>query len=300
VISRSGHEPATGLYYEVLGDGDTSLLMIPGGGATGACWRATPDGRRGLADQLADSGRRIWVTDWPGLGRSGARSPTEIEYADVVDGYRRLLCEVIAEPVVVLCHSMGGAIAWQLVAHESELVTGVVSVAGAYPGNVVARSEVLADDGRVIVVRFADTGVEFTVDRQVPYFYEDAYIREQAIADSSRFPPGAERSLRAGLVAVPPRMLLQRLGVLGGMPGIDDPVGFAGKPIRLIAGDCDPAHTREIEVRTVGLLRSWGAEAELVWLADLGIEGNGHFPFLELNSDQVLAVAAEAVAAVGG
>jgi len=175
------------------------------------------------------------------------------------------------------------------------LVAGVVSVAGAYPANVAPRSEVEDDDGRTIVVRFADTGVRFVVDRQAMYLYEDAYIYKQAIAGSTRFPEGAVERMRAGLVGLPPKMLLQRLGVL---PGIASTTGFQGKRIRIIAGTEDPAHTREIEGRTVDLLRSWGADASLVWLGDRGIHGNGHFLFFETNSDEVLEVVEEQIHAV--
>jgi pimeloyl-ACP methyl ester carboxylesterase len=300
--ARIGHEPATGTYYELLGPrGDAHpLLFIHGGGSTGACWRATPDGRLGWADQLAERGHECWLTDWPGTGRSGNRNGLEIEYGDVVEGHRRLLRDVIARPVVVICHSMGGAVTWQLVQHESDLIAGVVSVAGAYPANVVARSDVVSDDGDVAVIDFADTGVRMTVDRRVMNLYGDGYVHQQAIAGSTRFPMDRVDALRASLVGLPPRMLLQRLGVLEGMPPVDDPAGFAGKRIRLVAGGEDPAHTRAIEDRTIGLLREWGADAELVWLPELGIEGNGHFLMLESNSDEILEVVAGQIAYVGG
>ena len=298
---RCGHEPASGLYYEVLGARrawPVPVVFIHGGGATGACFRATPDGRPGWADRLAQAGYECWVTDWPGGGRSGNRNPLDIAYADVVDGYLRLLREVVGEPVVVVCHSMGGAITWQLVAELPELVAGVVSVAGAYPANVAPTSEVESDDGRTIVVRFADTGVRFVVDRLAMYLYEDAYIYQQAIASSTRFPMQHVARMRAGLVGLPPTMLLQRLGVLAGLPTVDRTDGFRGKPIRLVAGTEDPAHTRAIETRTVELLRGWGADAALVWLGDLGIVGNGHFLFFETNSDAVLAVVEDQIRVV--
>ena len=300
--ARVGHEKTTGTYWERLGEpGDAPpLLLIHGGGATGACWRATPDGRMGWADQLAQQGHECWVTDWPGTGRSGNRNGLEIVYDDVVEGYRRLLCDVIGRPAVIVCHSMGGAVTWQLVQHESPMVVGVVSVAGAYPANVVARSEVVSDDGEVAVIDFADTGVRMTVDRRVMALYGDGYIFEQGIATSTRFPMDRVEELRAGLVGVPPQMLLQRLGVLAGMPIVDQPAGFAGKPIRLVAGGEDPAHTHAIEERTIGLLQGWGAAAELVWLPDLGVEGNGHFMMFESNSDEVLGIVSEQIAAVGG
>jgi len=87
--------------------------------------------------------------------------------------------------------------------------------------------------------------------------------------------------------------------VLEGMPIVDQPAGFEGKRIRLIAGGEDPAHTHEIEERTVGLLRGWGADVELIWLPDLGIHGNGHFMFIEENSDELLQVVVKQIEAVG-
>ena len=63
---------------------------------------------------------------------------------------------------------------------------------------------------------------------------------------------------------------------------------FADLRVRFVAGTEDPAHTREIDTRTVELLRSWGADAELVFLGDRGVDGNGHFLFHETNSDELL------------
>jgi pimeloyl-ACP methyl ester carboxylesterase len=301
--ARIGHEPSSGLYWEHLGPtapgGEPPLLFIHGGGATAACWRATPDGRLGWADQLAQRGYDVWLTDWPGTGRSGNRNGLEIEYGDVVDGYRALLRDVIGRPVVLVCHSMGGAVTWKLVEQAPDLVAGVVSVAGAYPANLAPTSEVVSDDGRVVEVTFADTGVLITVDRTVMNLYDDAYVFRQGIAGSTRFPMDHVDAMRASFVGLPPRMLLQRLGVVPGMPRVEEPAGFAGKPVRLIAGDQDPAHTRAIEERTIALLREWGAQADLVWLADRGIEGNGHFLFFEDNSDDLLEVVVEQLDAVG-
>jgi hypothetical protein len=47
------------------------------------------------------------------------------------------------------------------------------------------------------------------------------------------------------------------------------------------------------------MLRGWGAEAELVWLPDLGIHGNGHFLFFESNSDELLEIVVDQLAVVG-
>ena len=150
----------------------------------------------------------------------------------------------------------------------------------------------------MIRVRFQSSGAEFTVDRGRGYLYEDDYIYKQAIHTSSRFPMDRVDQMRAGLIACPPRMILQRLGVLAGMPSVADPAGFAGKRIRLVSGTEDPAHTREIERATAELLCSWGAEAEHVWLGDRDITGNSHFMFFETNSTQILGIVQEQILAV--
>lgn len=297
---RCGHEVVSGTYYEVLGTPGNwpPVLMIHGGGATGACFREDLNGGPGWADQLAERGHEVWVTDWAGCGRSGNRQVIDIDYADVVSGYRQLLSDVIGRPAVVVPHSMGGPIAWQLIEHEPELVAGVVTIAASSPGNIPPPSTVLADDGDVIKVRFQSSGAEFTIDRRRGYLYEDDYIYKQGIHTSSRFPMDRVGQMRAGLVACPPRMILQRLGVLAGMPSVTDHAGFSGKRIRLIAGTEDPAHSYEIETSTTELLCSWGANAEQVWLGERGITGNGHFMFFEDNSKRILDIVDEQIIAV--
>lgn len=291
-MSRVGFEPSSGLYYEVLGKRssphDVPILLIHGGGATGACFRSNLDGGPGWADQLAARGYEVWVTDWPGCGRSGNQHVAEVDYGTVVGGYRHLLRDVIGEPVVVVPHSMGGATAWQLVEHEGDLLVGVVAVAASYPGNVPPRATVLREEGSVLVARFEETGVEFVIDRTRGYLYEDDYIYNQAIGSSTRFPMDKVEQMRAGLVGLPPTMLQQRIGVLPGLPAVEDTSTFAGVPIRLLAGSEDPAHRPETEQATAAQFREWGAAVSVVALSDLGMKGNGHFIFFEDNERDVL------------
>ena len=277
--ARCGHEPTSGLYYEVLGEG-RPIVFIHGGGASGAHFRATPDGRAGWADRLAKRGFECWVTDWPGCGRSGGRDVLAISYADLVAGYARLLA-LLDSPPAVVCHSMGGAVTWKLV--ELDLVERVVAVAASYPGNIQPAGETISDDGSRVRIRFVATGVEFEVARDRLSYYPDAYVFDQGIAGSRRFPWGHLEQFRASLLGLPPLTLLQRLGAEGGLPRVERTDAFGGLAVHYFTGTEDPAHTREIEDRTVELLREWGAEAQLHWL-----EGNGHFLFLEENSDEIL------------
>jgi pimeloyl-ACP methyl ester carboxylesterase len=282
------------MYYEVLG-GDVSerfpVLFVPGGGATGSAFRRTCDNRPGWADLLAERGYQCWVTDWPGTGRSGGRNPLEVQYSDIVDGYVRLVRDVIQQPVIVLCHSMGGPATWALVETAGDYVAAILSVAASAPANVSAPPPiVLADDGRVISVKFGLTGVAFTIDRLAPYIYEDAYIYQQGIANSQRFPMKYVNHLRASMIGIPPTVVLQKIGVLSGFPRIEDSSNFQGLNVSIIAGDRDPAHTRTVEENTQRLLESWGASVRMNWLPDEGVSGNGHFLYSEDNSDELLAI----------
>jgi pimeloyl-ACP methyl ester carboxylesterase len=292
--AKVGREPVSGLYSEILGDKTSfpyPLLFIHGGGSTGDVFRITPDGRVSWADQLAEQGFCCWLTDWPGTGRSGYRDLLTLQYEDVVDGYTRLLRDVIKEPVIIVPHSMGGPTTWKLLETLPHLVVGVLGIAAGYPGNLAAKnSVVLVDDGRTVEFTFGDTGVHFTLDRQKPYTYDDDYVYKQAIGASKLFPMEAVQELRSSFSAISPVMILQRTGVISGMPVVSNPAGFAGKQIRLMAGSDDPAHTLEIEGRTADFFRQWGAEAKVIWLPDDGIVGNGHFLQLERNSDDVLNI----------
>ena len=263
-------------------------LFIPGGGATGACFRVTPDGRAGWAERLAHDGNECWLTDWPGTGRSGGRDPLDVGYDTLVDGYARLLRDVIGVPAIVVCHSMGGGVAWKLAELERGLVAGVVALAPSYPGNIAPTAHLLSTDGGAVVLRHPDSGVEFTIRRDRLYLYSDAYIYEQGIATSTRFPHEHLDEFRSSLIGIPPRLVLQRLGTDGGIPKVLEPAKLKGLWVRDMTGTEDPAHTREIEQKTVELLAGWGAAAKLVYLADRAIVGNGHFFFLERNSDEIL------------
>src|SRR5262245_66500280 len=132
--ARCGHESTSGMYYEVLGEG-RPIVFIHGGGASGAAFRATPDGRLGWADRLAEQGFQCWVTDWPGCGRSGGRDVLAVRYEDLVDGYARLISLVGTTPTIV-CHSMGGAVAWEQV--EQGVVERVVDIAVVSPHHIHA------------------------------------------------------------------------------------------------------------------------------------------------------------------
>ena len=143
---------------------------------------------------------------------------------------------------------MGGPATWAVVERAGTLVAGLLSVAASTPTNASPPPpRVVADDARTIKVIQGQTGVQYNIDRHAPYLYEDAYIYEQGIADSTRFPREYISAFRASLVGIPPKVLMQKLGVLEGFPTITDTKNFVGLPVRIIPGDRDPAHPLDVE-----------------------------------------------------
>lgn len=51
--------------------GKVPVVLVHGGGLTGASYETTPDGREGWATYLARQGHPVYVVDTPGRGRSG-------------------------------------------------------------------------------------------------------------------------------------------------------------------------------------------------------------------------------------
>jgi pimeloyl-ACP methyl ester carboxylesterase len=209
-----GWTSRTGVYWERLGPRSSPpWLFIHGSGATGAGFRLTPDGRPGWAERLAAYGYECWLSDWPGSGRSGGKDLLEVDYEDLVEGYVELLRDVVGEPAMIVCHSMGGPVAWKLIELVPHLVRGVVALAAAHPGNLAMPGEVRADDGTELTVEFAPSGVTFLIRRDRPYLLPDAYVLHQAIASSTRFPREHVEAFRHSIVPISPGLVIRRLGL---------------------------------------------------------------------------------------
>src|SRR5690606_26592245 len=104
------------------------LVCIHGAFHTGSAYLTTPDGRTGWAPWFAASGRKVYVVDWPGHGRSPARADFHrLSSNDIVDSMTTFVKEV--GPCILLAHSAGGPIAWRLAEQLPELVRGIVGVA---------------------------------------------------------------------------------------------------------------------------------------------------------------------------
>jgi pimeloyl-ACP methyl ester carboxylesterase len=281
------------MFYEVLGEGSPDRppwLMIHGGAGTGAVFRLTVDGRPGWADALAGRGHEVWLADWPGVGRSGSGDPLLVAHDTVVDAFVGLIENEIGRPVLLLGHSMGASVAWRVAERLRPAVAGICAIAPAPPGNLLPRAQVVSDDGTTVLLAHPDADAEIPVRVDTMFVTPPEFVEEHWIAPGTRLPREYADAFRASIVPMPPLLTLQRLGGAGGVPAVSDAGAYEGLWIRVVTAPNDPTHTRERTGPLIDLLRSWGADAELVHLGDRGIDGNGHFMFLELNSDDVLDV----------
>jgi pimeloyl-ACP methyl ester carboxylesterase len=126
------------VYYDILRpdppSGRPPLVLVHGGGHTGACYLCTPDGRPGWAPLLAGLGYPVIVPDWPGVGRSGRIDPAQLTGEVVCDALGALI-ESLDEPCVLLTHSMSGAYGWRLLETHGRRIRALVGVAPAPPGS---------------------------------------------------------------------------------------------------------------------------------------------------------------------
>ncbi|MPY70132.1 MAG: alpha/beta fold hydrolase [Alphaproteobacteria bacterium] len=290
------------VYFDVLEPdrptGRPPVVMVHGGGHTGTCYLATPDGRPGWAAYFARRGHRVFVPDWPGMGRSGFMAGQALT-GEVVCRALGGLIESVGEPVVLMTHSMSGVYGWKLVETHGAHILAVVGVAPSAPGDVQPQAEVISRDGDEVVVRRAGGARRISFTALTPP--EPDFIRAKFLGpDSTRFPMAALDFYARGLGYTPPRLMFERQNVDGAQLRVADPAPFRGKRILVITGACDVDHTREVDGAVVDWLGKIGAAVEFRFLADEGIDGNGHMLMLEQNSDEIAGIIADWVEAATG
>ncbi|MBR1154940.1 alpha/beta fold hydrolase [Bradyrhizobium sp. JYMT SZCCT0428] len=262
--------------------GKPPVVMVHGGGHTGACYLATPDLRPGWAPRFAAAGRSVFVPDWPGHGRSPmgpdfARLGTQ----DVASALLGLLERV--GPAVLLVHSASGPMAWWMVEQRPDLVAAVVAIAPGPPANLLAD---LPDDPAAILKLRDDARAGYPVysGEDSPVWF-GAEFAAAYWANAPRFPSQAFENYRRSIVPESARILNERFNIGGRGLRISDPSSLKEHRILIVTGDHDARHPREVDEATAKYLG-----AEFVWLPERGIRGNGHMMMIEDNSDDLAAM----------
>lgn len=285
-----GHTPGrVSVYYERLEPlqptGKPVVVMLPGGGCTGECYLLTADGRPGWAHDFVARGYTVVLPDWAGTGRSGYVADADLTGALVCEGFGALIRHLDA-PVVVMTHSMSGAFGWRLIETHGDRIAQLVGVAPAPPGNIQPVAQILAHEADAIEVK-GSLHQRYLLRMDRPFFTDLDYLPRKLYGEGRRFPKAVLPQMNASRLAVPARLLYERLNVEGSQLKVGDVASFRDKPILVFTGDDDPDHSREMDGAIVEWLVSLGARAELCYLADRGISGNGHMLMSEDNSAEL-------------
>lgn len=283
-------EPST--YYEVFEplepNGHPPVMMVTGGVHSGASYHITPDGRPGWADDFLRRGHTVVLTDWPGVGRSGYVPPGELTGQTIVDGLAAVI-EEVGGRAVVLTHSISGAYGWKLVEQHPRAVAALIGVAPASPGNLGAElGHLVRDEGNRKVVAMPSGETVLELDRTLSF--PPTFHRAKLVGSSTRFPLEAWEAYVRSLQGISGRIVFERTNIGGVQLRVDDEAGFAGKRILVVTGTDDVDHPRELDGAVVEWLKAAGAKAELCWLGDVGIVGNGHMLMLEKNSTEIAEI----------
>lgn len=307
--------PPYKLFWERLDPPEPSdlppLLMIPGGAATGASYRMTPDGRRGWADYFQERGHTVYTTDWPGQGRGGYIPSPELSYSFAAEAMASLVHAIGDPRLIVFTHSMSGAVGWKLLEIARDSLAAIVAIGPSPPGNVQPRpvpvgtdpeqasiaGEVISESDQQVHIRFR--GNDFHIDYGAHASDVGDYISRLGIGDSKRWKEEWLDVWRSSFLFVPPRLMAERLNYRGAALSIDHDADLSGKRVLIVTGTCDAAHSRNDDGGTAEFLKARGADVQFLWLGDFGILGNGHYLMYEDNSEEIAALIADHLVPVG-
>ena len=265
------------------------VVMVHGGGHTGSCFLLTADNRPGWAYRFAEAGYPVWLPDWPGCGRSGDLPFEELGGERVCRALAAVI-DAAAEVspsgrVILMGHSMGGALGWKLTELRRDRIERVVAVAPGPPGNIQPEADIVEETDDAVVVR--SFGLTRTLYRHRASAGGREFVTHKLIGKSSRFPDGALDLYAGQVAAVPPRLIIERQNVHGGQIRIDDVSVFDGLPVLVFTGSDDTDHPRDVDGRVADWLADAGAAVDFWWLPDRGVDGNGHMLMMEDNSDEL-------------
>ncbi|OBT75755.1 hypothetical protein VF21_05595 [Pseudogymnoascus sp. 05NY08] len=315
---NGGHYFANQSYVEKLTPASSTtkpypLVFIHGIGQTGTNWLTKPDGNPGWSSYFLSHGYTIYLLDQPSHGRSPFLGPPINNYTHVTplsaeviasrftapelySSYPRAelhtqwpggpgsvpsavanipqqtavravgaaLLDRIGTPVILIGHSQGGTMPWVIADVRPGLVHAIVAIESAGPpfvepalnGRVPARAWGMTDIPMAYEPAVADPAVDLvlSITRANSTDEEDCWVQAQS--------PAA-------------RQLVNLKGV------------------RALVVTAEASWHVMYDWCSVKFLRQAGVETDHVSLADVGVKGNGHMLFLEINSDESARVVAD-------
>jgi hypothetical protein len=251
------------------------IVLVHGGGLTGASYETTPDGREGWATYFARKGQAVYVVDTPGRGRAGFNA-TAINRAKAESDVTGL------PPSMLMVTS---ELAWALFrfgpAHgtpypDTQFPTEAMAALGAQG---VPFAEAMLDGGAMAT---APRALAALLDR----------IGPSVVVFHSLAGPFAD-----ALVELRPKLVKAVVNIEGAqaiVPTESQVAAYRGIPVLELFGDHLEApvftarpryEARKAVVDRIN--RNEGGKATLVRLPDVGMKGNSHMLMQDKNNLQV-------------
>ncbi len=264
---------------------DLAIVMVPGVAHTGSCYKVKPDGNRGWAYFFAAKGFEVYVLDWPGMGRSGYVPFKQINGEFMVKGLAELLTKKINKKVILFTHSMSGAYGWKLAENVGDKIKYLVAVAPAEMGNIQNRPTILKKTDNNFSIQMAWGVLNINLTEWV--VNDRSFIEKKLIGQSKLFPVNHLREYISSLQWHHPVLTYERLNINGSQLKINNFSKLKDVKVLIVNGTNDADHPREAKMKIINYLNDHKVSAELLWLGDKGIVGNGHMMMLEKNSDDI-------------
>jgi pimeloyl-ACP methyl ester carboxylesterase len=271
------------------------LVMVHGGGQTGKSWETTADGREGFQTIFLRRRFAVYVTDFPGRGRAGIPSFSgplgNLAGAQIIPGV-----------TMHFGHELS-FMAGRLGPKPFELYPNTQFPKAALDQFLKQSVAGIADDARVI-----SDSIAALFDRIGP-----AVLITHSQGGLMGWLAAAKSAKVKAIIAYEPFVSVFAQGELPELPPMPDgnrapsaqavtPEEFARLaqiPIQIVWGDNipkDPCPAVAADVwriaslasrRFVDALKQRGGDASILGLPSVGIKGNTHFPFSDLNNLEV-------------
>jgi pimeloyl-ACP methyl ester carboxylesterase len=288
--------------YQIPPDArELPLVMVHGGCQTGKTWETTPDGREGLQTIFVRRGFAVYVIDFPGRGRSGIPSfsgplgdlagtqiipPTTINFGHEL---AFLAGRLGPRPFEFYPNT-------QFPKHALEEfyrhgVAGIADDADVISGAIAALLDRI---GPAILITHSQGGLmgwlaaarSANVRAIVAY---EPFVSCVPQGEACDLPPLSDGSAGASLEAMPAERFAKLTSI----------------PIQIIWGDNIPSEpfpvvatdvwrlSKLASLRFADALNRRGGNASILDLPSIGIRGNTHFPFSDLNTVQIADLLSE-------
>jgi pimeloyl-ACP methyl ester carboxylesterase len=255
--------------------GPVPIVLVHGGGLTGASYETTPDGREGWATYLARKGYAVYVVDTPGRGRAGFNA-TAINQAKAESSVATLPGNVLM---------VTAELAWPLFRFGPTSGT-------AYPDTQFPTEAFAAFGSQGVPFGEAtlEGGAMATAPRALAALLDK--IGPAVVVVHSLAGPFAD-----ALVEMRPRLLKAVVNIEGAqaiVPTEAQIEAYRGIPVLELFGDHldSPVFTgrpRYEARKTVvdRITKQGGGKAALIRLPDVGMKGNSHMMMQDRNNLQV-------------